>query len=201
MTEPSERLERAIAQLGAEHEPPAGWEAKVLAAIESSRPPAPARRAWLHRWWPAIPAFAAAAAALVLWLRVGRAEPLTLAMAVTSGSEPTRGAATHDEVTRVTVALGDRVTLTVEGGGRHRALRVYRDAGGRLEIDCPRDPGCQSDDGALRVVFEARLLGAYQVLALTSDQPLPASTRIYDTDSSAATDAHLDTRGGEIAVQ
>ena len=44
--EPISRIEAALARLGAEHEPPVGWEARVLAATAP-----PPRRAW---WWLAI---------------------------------------------------------------------------------------------------------------------------------------------------
>jgi len=38
--DPIARLEHALEQLGAEHQPPPGWEARVLAAVE----PRPRRR-------------------------------------------------------------------------------------------------------------------------------------------------------------
>lgn len=45
MTDPDRRLEHAIRQLGADLEPPPGWEARVLAAVEPRR-----RRGWARGW-------------------------------------------------------------------------------------------------------------------------------------------------------
>src|SRR6185295_11711421 len=60
MIESNQRIEAALAQLGAEYEPPLGWEARVLAATRARRP-------W---WWYAMPGFAVTAlavCAVALW--------------------------------------------------------------------------------------------------------------------------------------
>ena len=87
MSDPTTRLEQAIEQLGADLEPPPGWEARVLAAVE------PRRRSWLARGWFAIPAVAAIALVAVLLPRsLSRApEPLALSAELVAGSQVTRG--------------------------------------------------------------------------------------------------------------
>jgi predicted DNA-binding protein (UPF0251 family) len=68
------RIEDALAQLGAEHEPPPGWEARVLAATHVTR-----RRPW---WYAAGGLAAAVAAQAILihgWLAVDHVSAATIA--------------------------------------------------------------------------------------------------------------------------
>ena len=82
MIESNQRIEEALAQLGAEYEPPLGWEARVLAATRAHRP-----------WWRyARPGFAVAAlavCAVALWPTAAPTE-LTLSVEV-QHSAPVRG--------------------------------------------------------------------------------------------------------------
>jgi len=189
MSDPSDRLERAIAQLGAEHEPPPGWEAQVLAAIEPQRAAVPERRPWLRRWWPAIPTAVLAAAVLVLVLRPGRSEALEVAFVATAG-DPSRGA-TRGEQRADEVTLGSRLDLAVRGGRGHRALWLYR-VGSGLVAACPGDARCDTAGGAPHLALTAGQIGEYQIVVLTTDAALPAPSGDYDRDVAALLDARID---------
>ena len=197
MSDPSDRLERAIAQLGAEHEPPPGWEAKVLAAIESPRAAAPERRPWLRRWWPAIPTAVLAAAVLVLVLRPTRPEALKLVVATRAG-DPSRGAMRGGDQLD-DVPLGNLIDISVRGG-EHRAVWVYRDSA-RLVAACPRDASCETADGALRLVWKVDQIGRYQVVALTGSQALPEPTGDYERDLAALVHGNIDNQTREFQVR
>jgi hypothetical protein len=196
MSDPSDRLERAIAQLGADHEPPPGWEAKVLAAVESPRAAAPERRPWLRRWWPAIPAAVLAAAVLVVVLRPVR--PEQFALAVTPRPDASRGAMRGggglDDV-----SLGGVLDIAVQGGER-RAVWVYRDSR-KLVAACPRDAGCEVIDGALRLAWKVDQIGKYQVVALAGSQALPAPTGDYDRDLSALVQQRIEYKTQDVTVR
>lgn len=199
MSDPSDRLERAIAQLGAEHEPPAGWEARVLAAVEprsAGSPGAPERRPWLRRWWPVIPSAVLAAAVLVLWLRPVKAEAVAVVFRIDRG-DPSRGA-TRGTISARDVPLGSQLDLGVRGGGEHRALWVYRD-GKRLVVACPGDARCDAG-GAPRVVLTADQIGSYQAVALSSGTALPAPLGDYDRDMAALAKAGVDAAPQEFRV-
>lgn len=162
MTEPSanERIEQAIAGLGAEHEPPVGWEARVLAAT-AERP---------RRWWLlAIPAVAIAAViVLVIGLR-GEPKPQALALAVTieDSGAVVRGA---------TAKPGDTVQATARGGTGSRAVWIYR--GDReLVMACTGTAPCRA---------KLASVGTYTVIALSAKAPLPAPTGSLDDDLAAA---------------
>lgn len=181
--EPITRIERALEQLGAEHEPPPGWEARVLAAVE----PRPRRR-W---WWFAIPAFAVALAAVLLpplWRSDGGA--LTIALDVVPGPRsrgdgPTRGGdPTHGQAAAVRhAAVNDRIHAGVHGGTGHRAIWVYR---GETEL-IARCPGTGCSGGDRDVVVDVALdrIGTYRVVAIASDAALPVPTGAYDADLAA----------------
>jgi hypothetical protein len=199
MTDPSTRLERAIEQLGAEHEPPPGWQAQVLAAIESSKQPRPSPWAWLRRWWPAIPVVVVAAGAALLWFQL-RQQPMRVAYAVeaterTRGTPPAvRGGAGPDAV-----ALYSRIAIEVEHGAEHRALWVYRD-GREIVAACPGKPPCAPD--GVRAVLTVDRIGRYQVIALSSSAALPEPTGNHDRDAGAATGmVHGEIQQHEFEVQ
>lgn len=199
MNDPSTRLERAIAQLGAEHEPRAGWEARVLAAIEPKQPQR-SLSAWLRRWWAgiAIPVLAAGAAILLIHLRAPK--PLEVAFAIEK--DPTRvvrGGSAEDSGHVVVVPLHGHLVLTAEGGTGRRALWVYR---GERELvaACPGDPGCAPGDEP-RVVLPLEKIEQFQVLALSSEGALPRPTGRYDDDRAAVLGAHIDVKDREFKVE
>src|SRR5262245_59938181 len=144
MTDPSTRLERAIAQLGAEHEPPPGWQAQVLAAIEATKQPKPSLWTWLRRWWYAVATPVLVAGTATVLLFAGRPSPLLLATDVKL-PDSTRVVRGDPNRSRDHVPLGSRIMLTVQGGKEHRALWVYRDER-ELLARCPGQPACQASD-------------------------------------------------------
>lgn len=175
------RIAAALARLGADHEPPVGWEARVLAAVA-----APGRR-----WWFAAPIAGIAAAAFALWaLWPGGA--LALEVALDGGprvrSGPTGdGSAGH---------VGQIVRATASGGGRYRAVRIY--LRGQLIAACPAAPACSGPD---RADLALTAVGRYLILALAADAPLPAPAGAFDVDVSTAQAAGVRWTWSELAVR
>lgn len=182
MSDPSTRLEHAIEQLGADVEPPPGWEARVLAAVE------PRRRSWLARGWLAIPAVAAIALAAVLLSRSPQRapQPLALSAELVDGSQVMRGRSA--------------LRASARGGEGHRAIWIYRD-GHELMAACPGHPACQSSGDALSIVLDRAPIGSYQVIALSSAAALPAATGVPDRDLAAAIDAGASWKLQELEVR
>jgi hypothetical protein len=171
MTDPNRRLEQAIKQLGADLEPPVGWEARVLAAVEPVAVGPPPRR-WWARGWLAIPAVAAIALAVVLLPRPRRAPaPLALSAELVAGSQAVRGPSA--------------IRAVVGGGTDHHAIWIYRD-GHELVAQCPGHPACQTTGGALSLVLDVPV-GSYQIIGLSSAVVVPAATGSPERDLAAAT--------------
>jgi hypothetical protein len=167
---PIDRIEAALAQLGAEHAPPPGWQARVLAAVAT-----PPRRLW---WRYAGPALAfAAAAVLVLWLIAAPRPSPAIALDIRFE----RGAVVRGDE-RV---VGDVARVRVWGGNRFRVIRIYRDDV-HLVVRCPDDPACQASSDAMAVEFRLPEVGTYTIIALTAAAPLPALPGSYDGDSALA---------------
>jgi hypothetical protein len=172
------RIEAALSRLGAEHEPPPGWERRVLAAVRDE----PRRRPW---WQFAAPAVVVAAAAVLLVLVVMPPRPHELALDLQFGKQAvTRGAQADER------QVGETVHATASGGGRNHAIWVYRNELA-LEIACPRDPVCRVSGDAVSVDFVLRTVGEYKILALSSDAALPEPRGNYDADAAAAMRADL----------
>ncbi len=183
MTDPSTRLERAIEQLGAEHEPPPGWEAKVLAAV-SPKP----RRWFASRWWFAVPAVAAIAIGVVLVPWHPEPPPLVVAAELIKPVEQTRGGS-------------GEIHASASGGTGNRALWVYRNRQ-ELVAACPGHAGCRTDaDGVLRLDVAIARSGEYQVLALSAVGPLPVPGGSYEIDVAAAIDAKAAWKLQELATR
>jgi len=181
MTASVQRIEAALARLGAEYEPPLGWQARVLAATQ------PARRPW---WGYAMPA--AAVAATALCVVQFRQAPAALAIDV-------------DIVHRVAVRgpearVGDVVRLTVSGGGGERALWVYRDEQ-RMVIRCPGDRACAVTDAGIAVALELGAIGSYSIIALAADGALPLPSGSYEDDTAAARRAGVAIREDRLVVR
>jgi hypothetical protein len=178
------RLEAAIAWLGTEHEPPRGWETRVLAAVG-----APRRR---HAWWLAMPAFAAIAITIALAIPRPRPhEPLELQVSVVSVGPVVRGSTAH---------TGDRVHASATGGDRYRAIWVYRNER-ELVVACPGGPSCGSTGDTTTAEVTLPGIGAYVFVALTSASPLPAPRGSYDTDHTAAEQAGAKIQHRKIEVR
>jgi hypothetical protein len=169
--EPIARIEAALARLGAEHKPPVGWEARVLAAVTKPKP-----KPW---WWFAFPVVALAVIALVVCFpRSPADQSLQLALDIEKGGVVVRGTSAH---------VGDIVHATATGGGHHRAVWVYRDD--HLVVACPGAPQCRRDGEATIADIVLDSTGEYTIVALTSKSPVPAPTGGFDQDVSSAISA------------
>jgi hypothetical protein len=184
MSEPIARIERALEQLGGEHEPPPGWEARVLAQIEDPRPACPRRI-----WQLACPMVGVVAIAIAIAGTAARApRPLALAIEPTHTGPRLRGDAP---------TIGDLITATASGGEPYRAIWIYR--GTALIAACPggeRGERCEATDDSQRAQFTLTTRGRYAVIALSSSLPLPPPRGSYDADLAAV--AQL---GEQIQVQ
>ncbi|TMQ08179.1 MAG: hypothetical protein E6J90_31085 [Deltaproteobacteria bacterium] len=182
MTPPVDRVEAALLRLGAEHQPPPGWEARVLAAVATPR-----RRPW---WQFAAPGLVfAGAAVFVVWL-LGAPRPAAVAFDVQfERSELVRG---DDR------AVGDVAHVRVSGGG-YRSVRIYRDEV-HVVMRCPEDPACRVSHDSLAVDVPLREVGTYLIVALTAASPLPALPGRYDDDLAAAMQAGVDIRKRKVTV-
>ncbi|HSN25367.1 MAG TPA: hypothetical protein VLT45_03755 [Kofleriaceae bacterium] len=169
MTDANRRLETELARLGDEHEPPVGWEARVLAATaERSR----------RRWWLlAIPAIALSAAIVLLlsWPRHPAPERLALAISLDRGGPVVRGTSAQ---------VGDVLRATARGGA-YRAVWIYR-SDSQLVVACPGGAGCHSDGTALTATAKLDAVGDYSIVVLAADAALPAPHGALDQDVAAA---------------
>ena len=173
--EPIRRIEAALTRLGAEHDPPPGWEARVLAAVATRQ-----RRPW---WMYAAPGFAlAAAAAVAIVILLPRAPPPQLALDVTTRPGAVVRGSPDERV------IGDTVQIAATGARRHLAVRVYRDEV-HLVISCPESLACRISRDAAEVDLKIAEVGSYTVVAATSNDPLPVLTGKLDADSAALTRA------------
>ena len=174
MTEPIARIEAALGRLGAEHEPPAGWEARVLAATTAAKP-----KPKLSWWYFALPAAALAVIAVVAIVPPSpEVRPFQVALTVKpGGSVPHRDGPSQDGKT---AHIGDVVHVDATGGGLYQTVWIYRND--KLVMGCPGDLGCQRSDGSTSVEFPVKVIGEYKVVVLTSKSPLPAPTGTYDAD-------------------
>jgi hypothetical protein len=169
------RIEAALARLGAEHEPPAGWEDKVLAQIEQG--------SWwrrLLRWKIAIPIAATAIAAIVIIATViphDRIGDRALALATTYRHP---GGVFRGNSHQV----GELMRAAATGGDRYRAVWVYCED--KLVLACPGGSGCSSTDDATIAEVELKTAGHYTIVALTSRSPISAPSGEFDGDVAGA---------------
>jgi hypothetical protein len=181
VTEPIARIEAALARLGAEHEPPPGWEARVLAAATTRK-----RRPW---WLYPIPIAVLTVVGLAVVLpMVHRDAGDRLEVAL---SYSRSGSAVYRDKAKANV--GDTVHATAKGGGSYRALWIYRD--NQLVTACPLRQPCQSAGGATSIDVVLSPVGHWVIVALASGAPITAPTGSYDTDVAdvpAGTRVHQD---------
>lgn len=177
MTDPIGRIEAALTRLGAEHEPPVGWEARVLAKIAQKRRVelAPKRPGW---WIFAVPAVSVA---------------VVVALVLCWPPPPYRFALTFDRRSEVFLigesqVAGDVAHATVTGGGPHRAVWIYRDD--VLVTACPGGDRTQCEISGEETTATVRLtIGKYQMVALTSSVPIAPPAGKLDSDLARAQDA------------
>ena len=187
MTAPLDRIEAALAQLGAEHEPPAGWEARVLAAVRSEQ----LRRPW---WRIAVPALTLATAAGIAVLVIRSKPPGPLVLEVVAESlTPVRGEPAGPkrmDAERVEErAVHDIVHVAASGGAGQRAIRVYRNET-ELVMACPGNLACRVSHDGITVDVTLDKVGDYAIVAIASEQALPAMPGTYDADTAAAIKAN-----------
>jgi len=185
VTEPIARIEAALAQLGDEHEPPAGWEARVLAATGARR-----RRPWWHFAAPGI-VLAAAAVAVYLAIPPHRNTALALRLTYDKAATVVRGD-THQ--------IGEVVHATATGGDRYRAVWIYRDET-ELVAACPGSASCRTSDDVMVAEVTLALVGTYTIVALASSAPLAPPTGSYDADLGRARSAGVTETEVQLAVQ
>lgn len=169
MSDPIARVEAAFERLGAEHEPPPGWQARVLAATRQ-RP----RRC---SWWLALPAAALIAIGSIFW---PSQKPTDDTLALHVIWEPVgpivRGNSAH---------VGDLAHITATSGDRYRAIWVYRNEH-ELVVACPAGPSCRRSGNATTVDITLLAVGSYTFVAVTSPSPLPEPQGSYDSDRASA---------------
>ena len=173
MTDPITRIEAALERLGAEHEPPAGWEGKVLAQIEQV--------SWwrrLLRWKIAIPLAATAAAAVgvaVFWPLHRADRALALALDYRDSGEVFRGSSHR---------VGEVMRAVATGGGGYRAVWVYCED--KLVVACPGGSGCSGSEDETIAERKLDSAGHYTVVALTSSSPISSPAGVLDGDVAGA---------------
>lgn len=183
MTEPIARIEAALTRLGAEHEPPVGWQARVLAATAARK-----QRPW---WWFAMPAVALAVIAIYVVVRPpAKDQELALALPLEQHGAVVRGTAAH---------VGDIMHATATGGGHYRAVWVYR--GNHLLIACPGAAQCRSAGDATIADVELRLIGDYTIVAVASSSPVPPPMGTLDNDLANAQKAGAKTKPESLPVR
>jgi hypothetical protein len=188
-----EQLFADIATLGAEDEPPVGWQARVWERIDRRRE---RRRSWWQGWhgWivPVGVGLAASLAALFL-IRPPGPQPPSLRVEVQAGATVRRGGeAQPGSLLRLTAATG---------GSRHAELRVYRNDT-ELVLRCSTDRPCARQGDELRATVVLDAVGRYQPLLMRADKPLPSPVSDLEKDTSTALAAGADVKlGSEIVVR
>jgi len=168
VSDPIARIEEALAGLGAEHEPPRGWEARVLAAT------APPKQ---RRWWVfAAPAVALAAVAVFV-LRWPREPGFELAITFDRDSVVVRG--------DVSPHVGDVAHATAIGGGPNCAVWIYRDDA--LVMACPGGAKCRSSSTSTSADVTLTI-GTYWIVALRASSPIAMPAGKIDLDLARAQD-------------
>jgi hypothetical protein len=199
------RIQRALGELGTEHDPPAGGEARVFAAIAEQRigeqlaqsgedlvpPPgwedrvlAATRRAQRRRtWWLAMPAFAAAAA-VVLW--IARPPPVPVPPEVAFHATP-KGSSTRSGPYAVggkEANVGDEIEFRVQIHAPYVELWIYH--GGDRPIRCPGAPVCSKSGGEIVATIPSAALPDYIAHAIASNHPVAAPSGDADRDLAIA---------------
>jgi hypothetical protein len=174
-----ERLRQDLAGIGADEEPPAGWEARVWARIEEQK----RRPRWI---WFLAPVGAAALAA-ALFFAVPRAPTApSLVQEVVEGGPVRRATGAHP---------GDRLDLrAATAGSPHAELRVYRN-GRDLVLRCPGGVSCRRDGDEIRASLTLSSVGDYQAMLVLDDEPLPPPRQGLDADAGAAF-----AQGGQVVL-
>jgi hypothetical protein len=188
-----ERLGAEIAALGAEDEPPVGWQARVWERLDQRRERR--RPRWIGWLVPAGVGLAAAslAALFLIPIHPPGPRPPSLSVEVQAGATVRRGGeAQPGDLLRLTAAIG---------GARHAELRVYRNDT-ELVLRCSTERPCSRRGDEVRAAVLLDTVGRYQPLLIRSERPLPPPVSDLEKDTSAALAAGADVRlGSEIVVR
>lgn len=189
-----ERLGAEISALGAEDEPPVGWQARVWERLDQRRERRRPRWAGWRGWLvPAGAGLAAASLAAFFLIRPPEPRPPSLRVEVQAGATVRRGGEAQP---------GDLLRLTAAtGGARHAELRVYRNDT-ELVLRCSTDRPCSRRGDEVRAAVLLDSVGRYQPLLMRAERPLPPPVSDLEKDTSAALAAGADVRlGSEIVVR
>ena len=197
-----ERLRAELAGLGAEDEPPVGWEARVWEQLdnprerrerrERRRPRWPGWRGW-RPWIVPVGVGLAASLAALLLIRPPGPLPPSLRAEVEAGATVRRGGEAQP---------GDLLRLTAAtGGARHAELRVYRNDT-ELVLRCSTGRPCTRRGEELSAAVLLDTVGRYQPLLMRAESPLPPPVSDFEKDTSAALAAGADVKlSAEIVVR
>lgn len=183
--EAHERLRAGLAALGADDEPPPGWQARVWEKIEERKEQRKRHRGWLL-WM--VPALAGAAAVLIVLFLLRPTPPAapSLVARVESGDTVRRGEEAQP---------GDLLRLTATTGeAPYAELRVYRNDA-EMVLRCSTESPCTRQGQDLTATLVLDGIGRYTPLLLCSKKPLPPGGGDLDTDTREALDA-----GAEIEL-
>ena len=184
--EAHERLRAGIAGLGADDEPPPGWQARVWERIEERRKQRKRHRGWLLWMIPAVAGAAAAVLVVLFLLRPSPAAPPSLVAQVEAGDTVRRGEEAQP---------GDLLRLTATTGeAPYAELRVYRNDA-EMVLRCSTEAPCTRHGTSLTATLVLDGVGRYTPLLLHSEKPLPEGGGDLDTDTREALDA-----GAEIEL-
>ncbi len=192
-----QRIARALGDLGAELEPRADSEARLWAAIarDNGR-----QRRWIV--WLGLPAALAAAAALFLFLLSSDSGPDSLSKrALAVAVLPPDGSASADPIRSGDPAIGNRLQATVGiGEFAHGSLRIYRNDR-ELLVACPGAPECVIDADVVGATVTIDAIGVYQVVWLTSQNPIPPPSSSLGNDLENAMSQGADYQLRELEVK
>ena len=188
-----ERLRAELATLGAEDEPPVGWQARVWERIDQRRERRRPRWGGWRGWMVPVGVGLAASLAALFLIRPPGPQPPSLRAEVQAGATVRRGGEAQP---------GDLLRLTAAtGGARHAELRVYRNDT-ELVLRCSTDRPCTRWGNELRAAVLLDAVGRYQPLLMRAESPLPLPVSDLEKDTSAALAAGADVKlGAEIVVR
>ena len=188
-----ERLSAEIAGLGAEDEPPVGWQARVWERLDQRRERRRFRWPGWRGWIVPVGAVLAASLAALFLIRPPGPQLPSLRVEIQAGATVRRGGEAQP---------GDLLRLTAAtGGAQHAELRVYRNDT-ELVLRCSTDLPCSRQGDELRAAVLLDTVGRYQPLLLRAEKPLPSPVSDLEKDTSAALAAGADVKlGSEIVVR
>ncbi|HSF43423.1 MAG TPA: hypothetical protein VLT87_26730 [Thermoanaerobaculia bacterium] len=188
--EAHEHLRAGIAGLGADDEPPPGWQARVWERIEERKERRKRHGGWFL-WM--VPAAVAASLAAFLLLRPTPPPPPSLLARIEAGDTVRRGEEAQP---------GDLLRLTATTGeAPYAELRVYRNDA-EMVLRCSTAAPCTRQGVHLTATLGLDGVGRYTPLLLYSEKPLPEGGGDLDTDTREALNAGAEVElGADVDVR